>query len=52
MPLSKGTSKKAISSNIRTETAQGKTTKQALAIALREARKHGAQIKKPMKKGK
>ncbi len=50
MPLSKGTSKKAISSNIRTETAQGKSTRQALAIALETARKHGAKI--PKKKGK
>ncbi len=50
MPLSHGKSKKAISSNIRTEMAEGKPQKQAVAIALSEARRAGAKIPKPKKK--
>jgi len=46
MPLSKGKSKKAISSNIRTEMDAGKPQKQAVAIALNTARKAGAKIPK------
>ena len=39
MPLKKGKSKKAISSNIRTEIRHGKPRKQAIAIAMRVAGK-------------
>ena len=42
MPLSKGTSGKAVEKNIKTEVAAGKPEKQAVAIALnvqREAKK-------------
>lgn len=38
MPLKTGSSKKTISSNIRTEMKAGRPQKQAIAIALREAR--------------
>lgn len=39
MPLRKGSSKKAVASNIRTEVAAGKPPKQAVAIALDTARR-------------
>lgn len=47
MPLKKGTSRKVIASNIRTEMAHGKPQKQAVAISLSTARKSGAKIPKP-----
>ena len=46
MPLVKGKSKQAISSNIKIEKAAGKPQKQAVAIALSEARESGAPKKK------
>lgn len=46
MPLKKSKSKKAISSNIKTEMEEGKPQKQAVAIALNVARKAGAKIPK------
>lgn len=51
MPLKHGKSKEDIASNIRTEMSVGKPKKQSIAIALNEARRAGAKIKKPKKKG-
>ena len=45
MPLVKSKSKKAVSTNIKTEMNAGKPQKQAVAIALSVARKSGAKIK-------
>jgi hypothetical protein len=39
MPLKKGSSRKTVSSNIKTEIAAGRPQKQAVAIALNTARK-------------
>jgi len=39
MPLKKGSSKKVISENIKTEMAHGKSQAQAIAIAMRSAGK-------------
>jgi hypothetical protein len=50
VPLNKGTSRAAVSSNIRTEVAAGKKPAQAVAIALNTARKSGAKIPPPKKK--
>lgn len=50
MPIKKGKSKKVIGENIKTEMNHGKPQKQAVAIALSEARKSGAKI--PKKKSK
>lgn len=47
MPLHTGTSRAVIGSNISTEMAAGKPQKQAVAIALSEARRSGAHIPKP-----
>lgn len=49
MPLKKGTSKKVVSANIKTEIAAGKPQKQVVAIALNTARKSGTKIPKPKK---
>ena len=46
MPLKRGKSRDAVSKNIKTETKHGKPHKQAVPIALNEARKSGAKIPK------
>ena len=46
MPLNKGKSRKAISENIKTEMAEGKSQKQSVAIALSVAGKSKKKKKK------
>ncbi|HEX3382960.1 MAG TPA: DUF6496 domain-containing protein [Paraburkholderia sp.] len=50
MPLKKGTSKATVSHNIKIESKHGKPHKQAVAIALNQARKSGAKIPKKSEK--
>lgn len=50
MPLRKGKSHEDISKNVKTEMKHGKSQKQAVAIALNQARKHGAKIPKKSEK--
>jgi hypothetical protein len=50
VPLQKGKSRSTISRNVRAEMKAGKPQKQAVAIALNEARKSGAKIPKRSKK--
>ena len=46
MPLKRGRSRETVSENIRTEIAAGKPQKQAVAIALSEARRSSKTTKK------
>lgn len=46
MPLKRGTSKDTVSKNVKTEMKHGKSQKQAVAIALNQARKSGKKIPK------
>jgi len=52
MPLKIGKSKTTIKKNIKEMMKSGHPQKQAVAAALSTARKSGAKIKKPIKKGK
>ena len=46
MPLKRGTSRETVSRNIKTETKHSRPHKQAVTIALNQARKSGAKIPK------
>jgi hypothetical protein len=50
MPLKKGKSRATVSANIKTEVAAGKPPKQAVAIALDEARRSGSKARKRRKR--
>jgi len=50
MPLRKGTGRKVISANIRTEKRAGKSHKESIAIALNTARRSGARLPKKRRK--
>jgi hypothetical protein len=50
MPPKKGASKATVSHNVKTESKNGKPHKQAVAIALNQARKSGAKIPKKSEK--
>ncbi|NGX26560.1 MAG: hypothetical protein K940chlam6_00485 [Chlamydiae bacterium] len=52
MPLKKGKSREVISENIRELVQSGRPQKQAIAIALDEARRSGAKIPQKKKKSK
>jgi len=49
MPLLRGTSQATIGSNIRREIGHGKPQRQAVAIALSQARRSGTNIPSPKK---
>lgn len=51
MPLKKGSSRKVVSYNIKAEMAAGKPQKQAVAIALNQARRSGGRNVTRKKRG-